>query len=397
ITSTYENSNHPNLDDIGISLVDSTVTGVINSTKLYMENTTVNGYVSVHKIGSYPDETSGEATIKSGKVISEDNTIVGVSADKLILGIDDDTIDNELVEIKGANTAVNSNEIYYYDGTLTGNNEAINGIVKRVAPSYKIDITSVNGKEVMTLVQLSLEEVVADTNNKFFQDFQAAINDCPDGGIVKLHRDVTLDEDVIISDKTIIIDLDGHRIENDEHLIGDYSYMDSANPSVSGALSRFLANVTGSVINPMDIIVYQMNDGSSLDSSKIYKVFKIEDNGSTIVRFKENEIGNYDLGNETTDLRTINGKIYINGIGEGNYRLISSDNKEIIFTVSKDNFSSNIGKNLNTRKGNYVSETIATLILSLQTGVIRIPYIIIITSILTIVIYLLINKKRKVN
>ena len=65
-------------------------------------------------------------------------------------------------------------------------------------------------------------------------------------------------------------------------------------------------------------------------------------NDYELIKVKENRIGNYDIGNGTEELRTADGKIYINNITEGTYKLKGSDNKEISFEITSDGVSSNI-------------------------------------------------------
>ena len=164
--------------------------------------------------------------------------------------------------------------------------------------------------------------------------------------------------------------------------------------SPGASLSRFLANVTGQEINPKNIVIFEMSDGSKLDSAIIYKLYKVIDGQEKVVKVKENKIGDYDLGSETDRLRTTNSRIYINGIGEGTYKLIGSDNKEMTFTITYDGVSNNIRIN-NTVKGNRTVSVIATLILQLQTGMVRSPYILIIMILIIGILGFIAYQKHK--
>ena len=162
----------------------------------------------------------------------------------------------------------------------------------------------------------------------------------------------------------------------------------------SGAIYRFLANISGQEVNPKNIIVHQMEDGTELESTVIYKLYKIIDGEEKLVKLNENRIGDYDIGSQTSDIKTATGRLYLNNIGEGTYKLVGNA-KELEFTISSNGISDNIVENRFRSKSNVISSAIATLILQLQTGLIRTPYIIIISLIILAIIitFILQNKK----
>ena len=171
--------------------------------------------------------------------------------------------------------------------------------------------------------------------------------------------------------------------------------IDIVNGTAPGAsLTRFLANISGTEINPKNIVIFEMSDGSKLDSSTIYKLYKVIDGEEKIVKVKENQIGDYDLGSETENIRTARSRIYINGIGEGTYKLVGSDNKEITFTITHSGISSNIRENNRVQTNRTVS-AIATLILQLQTGMVRSPYMLIIMVLIIVILGFVAYQKYK--
>ena len=213
-----------------------------------------------------------------------------------------------------------------------------------------------------------------------FLSIQSAVNYASNNNIpdIQMFKSVTLDSDLVKPDggANVVIHLNGTTITEGSYTIGDGITIDTGvDPGAN--ISRFLANITGEEINPKNIVIYELEDGSKLESNKTYKLYKEIDGELKIVKVKENEIGDYDLGYDKEILRTTRSKIYINGIGEGTYKLIGSDSKEITFTIYYNGVSSNIREN-NNINGSRVSTAVATLILSLQTGMVRNPYILII-------------------
>ena len=61
-----------------------------------------------------------------------------------------------------------------------------------------------------------------------------------------------------------------------------------------------------------------------------------------VVKLNETEIGDYSLGAEKEILRTTTGQINIKGIGEGTYKLVGSDGKELSFNIDENSVSNNI-------------------------------------------------------
>ena len=137
-----------------------------------------------------------------------------------------------------------------------------------------------------------------------------------------------------------------------------------------------------------------MNDGSRLQSTETYKLYKLIDNNYKIVKVNENYVGDYDIGHETEEMHTTRGNIYIYGIGEGTYKLVGTDTKEITFEVRENDVSSNIRIN-NKVKTNRSVSVIATLILQLQTGVTRSPYTLIILVLIVMILGFIAYKKFK--
>ena len=212
-----------------------------------------------------------------------------------------------------------------------------------------------------------------------FLSLQSAVNYASNNEIenIQLFKSVILEDNLVlpVGGSTVKIHLNGNTITQGSYTIDPGITLDSGT-APGASVARFLANIAGEEINPRNIVIYELEDGSKLEANNTYKLYKEIGGELKIVKVKENEIGDYDLGYDKEILRTTRSRIYINGIGEGTYKLVGSDSKEITFTIYHDGVSSNIREN-NNINGSRVSTAVATLILSLQTGMVRNPYILI--------------------
>ena len=141
-----------------------------------------------------------------------------------------------------------------------------------------------------------------------------------------------------------------------------------------------------------------MNDGSSLDTTLTYNLYL----NDSLIELEEDEAGIYNYNGNISSLRPIKGKIYINNLVSGDYKLKSSNNKELDFSIDDDgNITGNIKKyNRVDRDINKYSKSIAELIIAIQTGIIRTNYLLLIIPIIILILILLMiirNKTKKVS
>lgn len=137
-----------------------------------------------------------------------------------------------------------------------------------------------------------------------------------------------------------------------------------------------------------------MEDGTSLNPATNYKLYKLSKGEYKLLKVNENRIGDYNLGDETDTLRTTKGQININKLEEGTYKLVGSDAKEIEFYINDTGISSNIRENKYGSRFKTNVTAIATLILTLQTGVIRHPYIVVISILIAIILGIMVYNKN---
>ena len=277
-----------------------------------------------------------------------------------------------------------TSNVYFYDGVIKGQTGSVSGTITDTEAGYKeardtiteAGVTTINS----TLTVVGTSERVAVVNNVNFLSLQSAVNYASNNGYeaIQLYKNVVLETALVkpSAGSNVKIYKGSYTIGPEEYYqVPGITVVEGTAPSAS--LSRFLANVSGTEVNPKNIIIFEMSDGNKLDASEIYKLYKIVDGQEKIIKVNEDDIGTYELGSETENLRTVDGKIYINGIGEGEYKLVSDNNREVVFTIDYAGVSNNIREN-HSIKISRTTSAIATLILQLQTGMVCSPYILII-------------------
>ena len=205
--------------------------------------------------------------------------------------------------------------------------------------------------------------------------------------------DLINDQRIVTSTVPITINTNGYSInQNSTYYLS--SNITLNNNSLGGNISRIIADIFDLSYNPIDIIVYEMNDGTNLDSLETYKLYK---DGELVTLAKE-ELGRYRYKGKNEDLVPIKGRLYIDNLSKGSYRLESSDNKYIEFSIDDEgHISGNVVENTkNSSSSSATAKSEAELILSIQTGITKHYYVLaIIPSVLLIILLLLIMKKYK--
>ena len=290
-------------------------------------------------------------------------------------------------------------KIYFYDGVVKGETGSFNGPITDYEPGYKEERNQVTDPDTgvttwnSTLTIVGTDTMKLSVGNINFETLQSAVNYAVANSIsrIDLHKDLDLSADVVKPDGiNVDVYLNGHTINNNGYTIGTGINLVGAN---SG--NGLGANIFGSNKNSENIVIYQFDDGSELDTNMVYRLYELDNGNYEIVNINENRVGNYDIGSETDELHTTNGKIYINNVPEGTYKLTAADGREINFEILPDGVTSNIRIN-NKVIINRIVETVATVILTIQTGITRHHYILFVIPIIIIIaILFVINKKRK--
>ena len=308
----------------------------------------------------------------------------------------------------------------FYDGRLVSSkNLVVDGPITDLETNYDTNIDpdydehgDLTGTYSMTLkVHQEEETKIACVNNICYTTLQEAINasvqnydsetGCPNVIIGdQFFFDVELDDDLVLDPQyTVTIDLNHHNINDNGYNIPENIILinGSRNGSnLQSSLARFLSNVFDSGNTNKDIIITNMEDGNALDTSKTYNLYKYNGTAYLLVEVDSDGAGKYSMGKETTDMKPIKGRLYLNDLPNGEYKLKDNYNNELEFTIYDDGtLTSNVRENIVSEYGHLSASAVATLIISIQTGITRVSYILIILLVLGVLTKLLLMKKNK--
>ena len=354
--------------------------GSFNSTK---QNTVSNtGTINIY---------GGTITSTTGNSITNTGTVN--------IGSKDGNVSTEMPIITGKTYGVSngdSGKVNFYDGIVSGESGAFSGTINEVEPGYKIVTNKTDTLTSATLTLVGDDEKVAVLNGINFTSLQDAINSASDTNesIITLYKDVIFESNITVpANKNIKLYLNGYTLNK-----GSYDFTGEGKITViDGTSTNALANIMESVKEVLNIegikkniIIYEMDDGSTISSESTYKLYK--DNEEVIL--EEDAIGIYSVGNSNDEIRSANNKIYINELPKGKYKLIGDNNKEVKFEIDESGkIIGNVKENTKeTRK--LVSTAVAELIIMIQTGIEKVNYIMIILTLLVTISSLLYIVKK---
>ena len=385
-----------NINDVNIQ---STSVGIYNtSTAITNFNSGSITVTDSDGYGIYVNGGGGTINIKSGVLTSNKYAIYNHSSGATVnIGENDGIVDITSPSLYGKDYAVNNAGTFnFYDGKLIGGTAPVSGTINEVEPGYKLSISddTTNNTKVGYLVVIADAERVAMVNGINFTSLQTAINSVKDNteSNIVIYKDIELTEDIIVPENKIInLYLNGHTIT-----YGDYSFVkngtltiiDSApSESIGASIINTIEKVLNINQNGKNIIIYEMSDGSKLSTENTYNLYKKIDNEYKILSMeKDEEVGRYITGSNNSEMTSIKGRIYLNNLEEGSYKLVSSDNKDIEFTITEDGkVNGNILENTNEKR-KVIETAFAYLIITIQTGVNQIKYIIYIVAIVSIIL-----------
>ena len=415
-TGLIENVNNSLIKNNGILIVTSGTinsegSSVVNSGEVTINGGTLSsitntGTLNVNGGNISSINNTGTATLLGGTISS--GGIYNSSKGILTVGEKDGVISITSPVIQGTANAVSNEGIFnFYDGKLVGNDVLVSGKMTEIEPGYKLSISddTTNNTKVGYLVVIGEDERVAMVNGINFTSLQTAINSVKDNteSNIVIYKDIELTEDIIVPENKIInLYLNGHTIT-----YGDYSFVkngtitiiDSApSDSIGASIINTIEKVLNINQNGKNIIIYEMSDGSKLSTENTYNLYKIVDNEYKLLNMeKDEEVGRYITGSNNSEMTSIKGRIYLNNLEEGSYKLVSSENKDIEFTITEDGkLNGNILENTNEKR-KVIETAFAYLIITIQTGVNQIKYIIYIVAMVSIIfgLYFAFKEQRK--
>ena len=394
----------------GDSIIDalSGTAYINNNSTLTVSNSTLNSINSSNRV--FNNRYKGILNITSGNYTSDSTDCIYNDEGVLNIGEKGGVISITSPVIQGSKYAVNNAGTFnLYDGKLIGGTAPVSGTITEVEPGYKLSISddTTNNTKVGYLVVIADDERVAMVNGINFTSLQTAINSVKDNteSNIVIYKDIELTEDIIVPENKIInLYLNGHTIT-----YGDYSFVkngtltiiDSApSESIGASIINTIEKVLNINQNGKNIIVYEMSDGSKLSTENTYNLYKKEDNKYKKLNMeKDEEVGRYITGTNNSEMISIKGRIYLNNLEEGSYKLVSSDNKDIEFTITGDGkVNGNILENTNEKR-KVIETALAYLIITIQTGGNQIKYIIYIVAMVSIILglYFAFKQQRKLS
>ena len=179
-------------------IIDKNVTIDLNSKKI---SGSITNNSTLNLINGTVENTSGIAVTNNGT---------------LILGENDNTVDNNSIKIIGNEIGIKQNGTFkYYDGTITGIN-ALDGNVDVIADGYFLFMDENNGKQIITLSQKPSNAIAAINNGNIL--YYTRLNDAISAAET-LNKEIMIIsnfenvEEITINENTdISINLNGHNI-----------------------------------------------------------------------------------------------------------------------------------------------------------------------------------------
>ncbi len=374
-----------------------------NNTVVNNESGIVNmSNVSIENVPVAVTNNTGTVNINESVTINASDKAINNTGTGIInIGTKDKQVSVTNPSITGTNYGVyNVNgKINYYDGIITGAlNQAIYGVVNEVEPGYKIKSESNESTTSSTLTVIGTDERVAVVNGMNFTNLQEAINACPDNieTDVTLYSNITLNSNILVSaNKKIKLYLNGYSIT-----YGDYNFTKEGSLEIitnnSNTVAGNIINTVKDILNisnvSKNIIVYEMDDGSKLDANKEYTLYL---NGEKVKMNEEDNLGRYSLGNKEEIMKTVRERLYLNKLYEGKYEVVSDDGNKATFWITKEGqVLGTARENIVNEENNLVSSAFAELIITIQTGIIKGRYILLL-SLISVIMLLLFSIGRQ--
>ena len=360
--------------------------------------------VTLDNVSVAISQSGGTTNIKENTIINANDKGIDISGGTLNIG-EKGNVSFTDPSITGTNYGVyNTNgKIYFYDGIIKGKqNQSIYGVVTETEPGYKIRKTTENEVESSILEIIGTEERAIVVNGINFIDLQAAINAVPDNTetTMELYSNIILNSDIVIPEGKIInLYYRGYTITKGNYTITNNGTVNVKDEDTSGGILgtiKALLNIEDNNISK-NVIVYEI-DGENLSEEEIYLLYKKENNEYKVQNVKEEDenIGRYIIDTESNNqnMVTINKRIYLKNLKEGNYKVESSKGKEIYFEVTEEGKLIGNVKELQKDENKVMDSAFAELIITIQTGIVKGRYILLI-SLISVIMLLLFSIRRK--
>ena len=427
-TLTLDNSNVTVTNDTGISnsgtlTLDNSNLSVTNGVAISSSGTVnLTPGISVTTTSGNAINTSGTLNVPVGVTITTQNGIgINVTGGATTIGEMGGVPDQTSPYIEGSTYGIVVDpvvkpKLYFYDGLIVCETgiKAISGEVYLIEGGYDTrdvlvtdpdtGVTKHNEYLVLNASAVAIAKVgtvkfMTNSETSSGQALQLAVDYAIGDGtniqVVDLVSNVDLinDEVSIVASEPVTINANGFTINRDS-TYGLSSNITFNTNNLGGSVSKLLGDVFDINNNPKNILVYEMSDGSILDTSKTYKLYR----DGKVIGLEKEELGRYRYKGDNEELIPIKGRLYLDNLNKGSYKLLSSDNKSIEFSIDSDgNISGNVTEApINKAIGTEAIST-AELILQIQTGVNKHYYLLLIIPmiLITLIMMILVGKNRK--
>jgi hypothetical protein len=301
-------------------------------------------------------------------------------------------------------------DVGFYDGYVKGytSKGAIVGRVLDTEDNYKVSvIDNGDGTETAYLTPITVDDSkIAMVNGINYSSLQQAINkavlNTVDGVTpnVTIYHNIELDADLtVVSGYTVNIISNGYTISTNNHTVDPNILLDGepiTNSSLGGDIVNSLRNALGLNSNTKDVLIYEMSDGSTLSSENHYRLYEYDGSDYELVTMeKGDEVARYNPGRGITNMKPIKGRLYITNLEPGDYKVTDDNGSEVTFTINDDLTLSGHVKEYTPSTNRIESTGEAKLLISIQTGIRRVNYMLIAISLMAVLSVMFILKKRK--
>lgn len=403
---SYSNLNLTNNNSNATTTIDNaTINGnLIQSTgkmNLQGSNDITSAAATVQATGGTVNITGGIYKSTGGVAIMNSGATINIGEKGNDVSISNPAITGKTYGVNNTSGTVN-----FYDGVISGYTSSILGTISQLEPNYKINNYETTEDDVTkyssVLVLDADEEKVAVVNGVNYETLQLAFNACAGTTCnVVIYTNIIPDSNIVVpEDTTINLYLNDFTVDTSTYSFVENGTLNIIETGLPEGVGASIVNTIKDVLNvdetSKNIIIYEMEDGSNLTAEHTYKLYKKQDTEYDVLTMqKEEEIGRYTIGNSDDELRTVMGRLYINNLNKGEYKLVDDEGKELSFSIDEnEKLHGKVIENLNTGKGKVTSDAIAELIITIQTGITR-PRYIIVTILAVAIISLLFMIKRK--
>ncbi len=385
-----------------INIVNSTIT-ITGGTF----NNSIGDAVNISGANNVVTITGG--TFNSGIYNSKDST--------LTIGTKDGNVSTTVPEINGNSRnhyGVNNKGTFkFYDGIIKGGTQtgAIVGLVGETETNYKISVEETDDIESAYLTEISSADAkIAVVNGINYRSLQQAINksvlNCSSGSTcpkVTIYLNITLDADLTIRDGYAVDIVPGGNYTinpgtfnvpstitfNGEPIVGNNN---------GGDIINGIRGLLGLNPNAKNVLIYEMGDGINLSTENHYRLYQYDNGEYKLVTMERgDEVARYTPGNGITNMKPIKGRLYLIDIEPGSYKVSDDNGSEVTFTISDDGQLSGHVKEYTPSDTVIESTGMAKLIISIQTGVRKVNYMLIAISLIAVLSVMFVIKRKNQN